>query len=288
MALTLNDYYFGYTEIILVFSLFGFIFDSWFIGQIFMLIITINLLIINDFVTVFKEGIGFVFLLGYMTYYIINLTKWVIEHYILKHPLFSWVSDEDDYTDIFKKLSNDGNGIKILIHYTLNIIVLIIPVAVFYFVKFAGYQFGFVPLEVVLIWITGIIVIPLYVVYTYAIGPFYFSKLASADMKKDGKGYKAEMKVKYIVVTILGGLQLFMAYFIFPICYMFEVNNVFLHSLANWWGILWLYVIGTILLIGGPIIIAFIVMGYYTVNSKSGEKYKEVNEVNEVNDEMNE
>ena len=87
-TLTIENYYIGYYEILSTFSIFAFVFDNWFIGQLGMLMITVIFLIINGFFTIFKDGYGFALLLGAVCYYLINMFKWIVEYHVLGHPLF--------------------------------------------------------------------------------------------------------------------------------------------------------------------------------------------------------
>ena len=276
MALDVFQYYVGYYQIIATNAVFAFVFDSWYVGQVVSLALTVTILIINEWFPLFKEGtnatdtvgVGFIFLLGALTFYIFNLLKWAAEYFILGHSLIGWITkaqkSELPYMKegIFKKISN--NAIRIFFHYTFVLAVLLIPIITFHFVKLANVHWG-IPLHVGITWIVGLIVPPLYFVYAYFLAPYYISRVCEDDFKPESRKlkpynwkFKEGMKTRYFVVALGGALVLAIIYLALPGFYLFEYHDKFLHNVADWFGLFWLWLVGVLVVIVGPGIIAII------------------------------
>lgn len=296
MALDVYQYYVGYYPIVATNAVFAFVFDSWYVGQLASLALTITLLIINEWVPLFKEGtsatdnvgVGFLFFLGAGTYYVFNLVKWVAEKFILGHSLIGWMTKEQKSEKpymkdgIFKKISD--NAVRIFVHYVGALAVLLSPILTFHFVKFANNKWA-VPLHVILTWTVGAIVVPLYFVYAYFLAPYYISRVCEDDFDKEEKKglkgrkwtFKPGMKTRYFVVALGGSAVLAIIYLGLPAFYLFEFHNKFLHNVADWFGLFWLWFVGVLAVIVGPGVVAIIGMLLYKKKSPE-EGFKELKE----------
>jgi len=227
----------NYCDLAIFSSVLGFTLDSWFWYLAFNLTLFIIPLIVNEWAYVFIQDNmeGYMFILAFILSQVIFLLKKNFEFHVLGRPYAYWNEMENFQKMGWKgKLKNGWVVLVMLLHYSLSISVLSLPVLLFYFTEFWAYNvWGYV--AHIFYWTFVIGVIALYIPYNLMVVQRMIRSPSTIEKPVGGswwsRMYVEGYKARYRIVVGINALTLFLIYCAY-LPYIFERANI-----INWFNV---------------------------------------------------